>query len=143
MEESADETPGLLLVRATIDELASQVQHLERSQDELREALKETPDDEDFLLALRENDEVICTKNDRIAELEDDLYKLDVAFRQEKASELRGFVIVPPSSPSRPQPQQLSQPPVQSPSLVPTVVPVVQVPTSNQPAAPTEDGLYL
>ena len=129
MEEYSDEAAGLLLLRATIEELSSQIQHLEHSQTELQDALKETPDDEDFLLAFRENEEVIRMKKDRIGGLQEQLYQLDVAFRQEKASEQRGCVIVP----------QSQQPP--SNAVHNAVPPSEQHTVIDEPAS--GDGLYL
>jgi hypothetical protein len=137
-EEYEDHAPGLLILRATIDELSSQVQHLEHSQVELQDALEETPDDEDFLLALRENEEVIRMKKDRIAELHEQLYTLDIAFRQEKASEQRGLVLVP-QPPPHSQQQQPSGPPAQSSSSI--IAGAVVQSTAEPPAA--GDGLYL
>ena len=80
MEEEAD--IGRLLIRAQIDELQSQIQHLSRSNEELQLALQETPDDEDFLLAVKENVVVMEKKQEAIKTKEEELYRLDVAFRQ-------------------------------------------------------------
>ena len=85
------EEVGRLLLRAQIDELQSQIQHLSRSNEELQLALQETPDDEDFLLALEENVVVIEKKQEAIAMKEEELYRLDIAFRQEKAATVRGL----------------------------------------------------
>lgn len=145
MEQYADEAAGLLLLRATIEELSSQVQHLEHSQSELQDALNDTPDDEDFLLALRENEEGIRMKKDRIDGLQEQLYQLDVAFRQEKASEQRGFVIVSQLQQSSSQSQLLIQPPAQSSSAVNITVPPTEHQTVVEEAVPpaTGAGLYL
>ncbi len=141
-EEYEDNAPGLLILRATIEELSRQVQHLEQSQIELQDALKETPDDEDFLLALQENEEVIRTKKDRIVELHEQLYTLDIAFRQEKASEQRGFVLVPQIPqpvPQLQQGQQPSGPSAQSSSSIAVVV----VQSAAAETSATGGGLYL
>lgn len=85
------EEVGRLLLRAQIDELKSQIQHLSRSNEELQLALDEAPDDEDFLLALKENMVVIEKKQEAITKKEEELYRLDIAFRQEKAATVRGL----------------------------------------------------
>lgn len=77
-----DSDVGRLLLRAQIDELQSQIQHLSRSNEELQLALQETPNDEDFQLALEENVLVIEKKQETIVKKEEELYRLDVAFRQ-------------------------------------------------------------
>ena len=77
-----DADVGRLLLRAQIDELRGQIQHLSRSNEELQLALQETPDDEDFQLALEENVLVVEKKQETIVMKEEQLYHLDIAFRQ-------------------------------------------------------------
>ena len=82
MDEDTDSDVGRLLLRAQIDELQRQIHHLSRSNDELQLALQETPNDEDFLLALEENVLVIEKKKEAIIMKEEELYRMDIAFRQ-------------------------------------------------------------
>ena len=149
------EEVGRLLLRAQIDELQSQIQHLSRSNEELQLALQETPDDEDFLLALEENVVVIEKKQEAIAMKEEELYRLDIAFRQEKAATLRGLdhshmiasLTLSPSPTAIPIPIAIPIPPASSISTVsdtnssPTVLPAVGGVTTTESA--DDGGLYL
>ena len=152
------EEVGRLLLRAQIDELQSQIQHLSRSNEELQLALQETPDDEDFLLALEENVVVIEKKQEAIVMKEEELYRLDIAFRQEKAATVRGLdhshmiasLTLSTSPTAIPIPIAIpisSIPPASSISTVsdtnssPTVLPAVGGVTTTESA--DDIGLYL
>jgi hypothetical protein len=96
MDDTAEDPAAFkLLLRAGIDEIQTQISHLERSNTELLEALQECPDDPDFRDAVAENTAVIARKRDKLAELEEQLYRVDVAFRQQKAAEQRGLLVRP------------------------------------------------
>lgn len=94
-EDAEDPAAFKLLLRAGIDELQTQIVHLERSNAELAEALTVTPEDPDFRDAINENTVVISRKRDKVAELEEQLYRVDAAFRQQKAAEQRGMLVRP------------------------------------------------
>ena len=53
-----------------IQELKNSIFHLNRSNNELREALKETPDDSDFKAAIVENVDVIASRLEKLKELQ-------------------------------------------------------------------------
>jgi hypothetical protein len=74
-------------IRMLIDENLHQIRHLERSQNELREALKETPDDADFIIAVAENDKIIAAKKHKVVELREILRHMDPAYNEEKHAE--------------------------------------------------------
>jgi len=58
-----------LILDAKLGELCSSIRALARSNDELREALKEQPDDLDFITAIHENEEIIVKRREAAAEL--------------------------------------------------------------------------
>ena len=59
-----------LRMQADIDELNNSTKHLLRSNDELRAALEDEPDDRDFLDAVAENELVVQKNRQQVAELE-------------------------------------------------------------------------
>jgi hypothetical protein len=73
-------------IRSFIDECLHQITFLQKSQESLKEALIECPDDEDFLLAVSENDDVIQFKRVRIVRLQESLLRVDAAYREERRS---------------------------------------------------------
>ena len=58
-----------LLLDAKLVEICTSVRALARSNDELREALKEHPGDRDFIVAIHENEEIIVKRREIAAEL--------------------------------------------------------------------------
>lgn len=58
-----------LLLDAKLGELCTSIRALARSNDELREALKEQPGDRDFIVAIHENEEIIIKRRETAAEL--------------------------------------------------------------------------
>ena len=58
-----------LLLDAKLGELCTSIRALARSNDELREALKEHPGDRDFIAAIHENEEIIIKRREMAAEL--------------------------------------------------------------------------
>ena len=58
-----------LLLDAKLGELCTSIRALARSNDELREALKEQPGDRDFIVAIYENEEIIVKRREAAAEL--------------------------------------------------------------------------
>ena len=58
-----------LLLDAKLGELCTSIRALARSNDELREALKEQPGDRDFIVAIHENEEIIIKRREAAAEL--------------------------------------------------------------------------
>ena len=58
-----------LLLDAKLAELCTSIRALSRSNDELREALKEQPGDRDFIVAIHENEEIIIKRRETAAEL--------------------------------------------------------------------------
>ena len=58
-----------LLLDAKLGELCTSIRALARSNDELREALKEQPGDRDFIVAIHENEEIIIKRREVAAEL--------------------------------------------------------------------------
>ena len=58
-----------LLLDAKLGELCTSIRALARSNDELREALKEQPGDRDFIVAIHENEEIIVKRREAAAEL--------------------------------------------------------------------------
>ena len=58
-----------LLLDAKLGEIATSIRALARSNDELREALKEHPGDRDFIVAIHENEEIIVKRREMAAEL--------------------------------------------------------------------------
>ena len=63
--EASDSSPSLAELRRELHSIT----HLERSQEELRAALGESPDDADYAEALAENEGVLTRKWQRVAEL--------------------------------------------------------------------------
>ena len=76
----------VLLLRAEIDEVKNQILHLERSQVELKTALEDV-EDEDFRLALIENEQTIRVKKEKVENLIKTLRSMDIAFQNEYVSE--------------------------------------------------------
>lgn len=66
-----------------IDEETHKLFHLNRSQNELKQALEETPDDADFRQAITENEAIIVDKEAKIIELQRQLEQCDPAYRME------------------------------------------------------------
>mmetsp|Transcript_2141 Transcript_2141/g.6194 ORF Transcript_2141/g.6194 Transcript_2141/m.6194 type:complete len:148 (-) Transcript_2141:25-468(-) len=58
-----------LLLDAKLGEICTSIRALARSNDELREALKEHPGDRDFIIAMHENEEIIVKRREMAAEL--------------------------------------------------------------------------
>ena len=54
---------------SSLGELCTSIRALARSNDELREALKEQPGDRDFIVAIYENEEIIIKRREAAAEL--------------------------------------------------------------------------
>mmetsp|Transcript_32451 Transcript_32451/g.30938 ORF Transcript_32451/g.30938 Transcript_32451/m.30938 type:complete len:191 (-) Transcript_32451:212-784(-) len=73
-------------IRSLLDECLHQITFLQKSQESLKEALIECPDDEDFLLAVSENNDVIQSKGVKIAGLQKTLLRVDAAYREERRS---------------------------------------------------------
>lgn len=67
-----------LLLDAKLAELCTSIRALARSNDELREALKEQPGDRDFIVAVHENEEIIVKRREAAAELVKRLRKAGV-----------------------------------------------------------------
>jgi hypothetical protein len=94
--EGDDLDAATLLLRAALEEQVNRVNHLERSQVELLEALEECPTDDDFILAIRENEILLKTKRSEIFELEKHLKRKDPAY---KLAELPGSTLYNPVIP--------------------------------------------
>lgn len=73
-----------VLLRADIEVNLHQLEHLQRSQSELRAALVDTPEDEDFKQAYNENTTVISNKIDKLRILKQQLEAIDVSFQREQ-----------------------------------------------------------
>lgn len=73
-------------IRSLIDECLHQITFLQKSQVSLNEALIECPDDEDFSLAVSENNVVIQSKQAKIIRLRESLFRVDAAYREERRS---------------------------------------------------------
>ena len=58
-----------LLLDAKLAELINSIRALARSNDELRDALKEHPGDRDFIIAIQENEEIIVKRREAAADL--------------------------------------------------------------------------
>jgi len=71
-------------IRDILDELKSQIFHLERSQQELLDALDTFPGDEDFAEAYKENIDVIDSKKYNFQKILDHLEGLDPSFRRDQ-----------------------------------------------------------
>lgn len=71
-------------IRSWIEELEHQLVHLERSQQELLDAIQDSPNDEDFAEAFWENTRVIASKKAKIDELIAGLEELDPVYYREK-----------------------------------------------------------
>lgn len=74
-------------LRDIIDALTNNIAHLERSQQELINALQVDPADSDFKLAYDENIEVIAKKYKARKELKDYLKDMDIAYYMQYYSE--------------------------------------------------------
>eukprot|EP01041_Mallomonas_annulata_P004540 gene4540-9007_t len=133
-------------IRAMIEEVLNQLQHLQRSQHEISQALQEDPRDTDFLEAYMENENVIKRKIEKIEELEDFLEKVDPAFREERKAIRQGLANSPINevivvSVDNNSISEVTQPPVHSqPQTI--VIPVIQ---ENQTGNDihSENGIYL
>ena len=75
-----------LRMQADIDELNNSTKHLLRSNDELRAALEDEPDDRDFLDAVAENELVVQKNRQQVADLERKLEALTGRPMREVAS---------------------------------------------------------
>ena len=73
-----------LELRALIDEVENQVFHLNRSQIELEEALTCDPNDQDFKEAVAENRVIISRKAEKVALMNEELRRVDIAFQVEQ-----------------------------------------------------------
>lgn len=93
-KDEDDLDAATLLLRAALEEQVNRVNHLERSQVELLEALEECPDDDDFIQAIRENEILLKTKRSEIFELEKHLKRKDPAY---KLSELPNSTLYIPA----------------------------------------------
>lgn len=118
----------ILLIRSEIDEMLNQLKHLERSQNELREAILRDGDDEEFRLALIENEQVIQNKNEKLSKLKEKLGQIDPAFRSEVAARERLPIQVNFSTQSNGLPQL--------PALTSEIITSTNVEASS-------DGFYL
>jgi len=76
------DVPALLL-RATLEELLNQIEHLERSQEEIHIAFAADPSDADFSDALRENEVTLNTKKANVLRVHGELLRIDPAYRAE------------------------------------------------------------
>ena len=70
-------------IRMLIEECEHQMTFLTQSQESLREALLECPDDPDFKQALDENTIILVDKGIRIVGLKKSLCRVDAAYREE------------------------------------------------------------
>lgn len=73
-------------IRSMLEEMMHQLRHLERSQEELLDAIQACPPDEpdeDFALAFWENSQVIERRKARYEEMSEHLKKVDPAYRRE------------------------------------------------------------
>ena len=66
---AAGQDLSALLLDAKLGEICTSIRALARSNDELREALKENPGDRDFIVAIHENEEIIVKRREIAAEL--------------------------------------------------------------------------
>lgn len=66
---AADQDISALLLDGKLGEILQSIRALARSNDELREALKEHPGDRDFIVAIHENEEIIVKRREAAAEL--------------------------------------------------------------------------
>ena len=78
------ELSDAVLLRAEIEVNLHQLEHLQRSQHELNAALREAPNDEDFIQAFNENTLVISTKINKLRILKRQLEAIDVSFQREQ-----------------------------------------------------------
>jgi len=78
----SDDDQRLNVLREELEEELHKIDHLERSQNELRIAIEEKQD-RDFLQAIRENNGIINAKRRRVAELHEVLLRRDPAYRAE------------------------------------------------------------
>lgn len=79
----SDDDENLNILREELEEELHKIDHLERSQNELKIALQACPQDKDFLLAVRENEGILSSKRRRVAELHEVLMRRDAAYRTE------------------------------------------------------------
>ena len=80
-----------LILQEELNELLNSITHLERSNSELRQALSSDSHDEDFLLAVQENEEVLLKKQKRAEALDKAIFQItgkhpDAYSRYAKAS---------------------------------------------------------
>ena len=64
---------ALELLELEMKQLSNAINHLKRSNEELKEALTDCPDDEDFVQAIKENEGAIRWREERVNEIENEL----------------------------------------------------------------------
>ena len=64
---------ALELLELEMKQLSNAINHLKRSNEELKEALTDCPDDEDFVQAIKENEGAIRWREERVTEIENEL----------------------------------------------------------------------
>lgn len=79
--EQNDGNMKVMEIRALMDELDNQIEHLQRSQKELIDALDENPTDTDFIDALSENEVVIRRKREMLIDMKNELCRIDPAYK--------------------------------------------------------------
>jgi hypothetical protein len=70
-------------LRDKIDEISNQIFHLERSNEELSSFLLEEPGEEEFILAISENNTIIENKRNEVVDLKILLCSIDAAYFKE------------------------------------------------------------
>jgi hypothetical protein len=73
----------VMVLKELIARLSNQIKHLDRSQQELREALLADPHDHDFLAAVDENEAVLAKKVASILELHSQVLKIEPSYEQD------------------------------------------------------------
>jgi len=81
-------------IRDIIDATENQLVHLQRSQTELLDALRETPDDVDFLEAVEENKGAIRGKSETVETMKNYLKEIDYAYYVEHYRKASAVVTV-------------------------------------------------
>ena len=81
--EDEDDEKHANEVRLLIEENQHQIMFLQKSQESLKDAILEFPDDSDFLEAIQENSNVIESKHKKIKMLQKTLHRIDAAYRAE------------------------------------------------------------
>ena len=80
--------PTGVQIRAMVDEIKHSIFHLQRSNEELRTFLMESPEDPDYAEAISENDVVILKKRGTIKSYLAMLRRVDPAYQQEHLAEI-------------------------------------------------------